>query len=312
MNYVKIVGLDLGRGYVKAVSNGSMITFPSVIKHETGCLNDRLDGVDGRFELDIDGVGQYTIGEDAVHISLSHGYSTDSKVDEIAQVLFWSALSKLFQHDKYVRVNVMLGVPHDMLSKPVLDEIKKTYLGKSKYIKNITTGFTQQIEINKISISSEAVAAGVHIYNQNPQLKKEHYGVATIGYRTTELAFFMPNFKYQPKMSKNIELGNIHFLSDIARNIGTKLNDRQLDIVENSKLSKEKDNYYSHTAPVVADAIKKEWKDYDDIMDIYVVGGTAIHLQPYLGSQFKFISNSQTVVSSGLFLLAQYHLTEGD
>lgn len=225
--------------------------------------------------------------------------SKDSKISETVRVLLASALSEVAIKDN---VKIMFGVTYKNYRKSVLKEISDTYKGKIFKVKDKITGSTKEVKIVEVGIFREGDAALLHalggqINNDKP------VGLASVGFRTTELSYFDKGFVFNDKRSTTIEFGNRTLLSRVqddlmARNITKDVN----EIDSSNDYDDEKKKVYKIGSENLAQRIEDMWINSSE-MDIYIAGGTALNLK--LDSEFNVLEDAQMATAKGLFRIAK-------
>ena len=305
MENIQKIGLDFGRGYVKAYSEENNIEHVAVFKSVIG---------EGR---DID-LSEYMNKESEKPIYIEYkneNYfigllaekesqvpvrnSRDSKTSHTVEVLFAAALSEIAVKDK---VDVMLGVPYKNYRKSVLKEVIETYKGKTIKVKNKISGSTKEAYINNISILREGDAALIHAIGGKINEDKP-VGLVSVGFRTTELSYFDKGFTFNDKMSNTIEFGNRTLLTTVQDSL--RNNDIMKDVNEidtSNDYDDLKAKAYLLGSENLAQRIEDIWINKSE-MDIYVAGGTSINLE--FDEEFKRVEDAQLATAKGLFEVAK-------
>lgn len=197
----------------------------------------------------------------------------------------------------------MLGVPNKLFNKKTLDEITSFYKGKEIKIFDKINDGTKDIKIQDILIFKEADSALIWEMEKNQIDNEKAFGMVTIGFRTTEFAFFDKNLRYVDKNSKTMELGNKTSLEYVARMLKEKGIIRELFEIDSS------DNYddlknkaYINLSEKIEQEIENLWVNLDE-MNIYIAGGTALNMK--FNENFKVVENPQMSTAKGLWLVGK-------
>lgn len=199
------IGMDLGRGYVKAYTEFNGIQKETMFKSMYS-EGRNLDFSEYEKPMFIEFENEeYFIGllAEKEGQTLSRN-SKDSKITLTARILLAAALSQVAISDK---VEIILGVPYKMFTKENLLNIKESYKGQTITVTDKINGGTKNILIKDISIFREADAALIWELRDIENFEKP-IGIASVGFRTTELSYFEKGFKFVDKKSKSIEQGN--------------------------------------------------------------------------------------------------------
>lgn len=295
---VQHIGVDVGRGYTKCFSKfeGEELTanFKSIIG--LGRKMDFSEYTDPIF-IEVDG-DEYFVGE----LAEKEGDNplqimTDDKTSDDIKILICAALSKVAQSE---HIKICLGVPNKMFKKSVLIGIEDKYKNKEFLIKDKISGTFKKVLIRDITIFREADAALLWHVNSHPGLQNGPVGMATVGFRTTELAYYDKGLKYNDKLSNTLEYGNKTSLDYVARTLKEKGIIRPLSEIDSSDLySEEKKKAYRILSSTIENAIESAWVNLSE-MAIFIAGGTALNLSV----SHELIDDPQMAVSKGLWLIA--------
>ena len=292
------IGLDIGRGYVKAYSKHEgkefKCNFKSIVSDGRSIYGkDYEDSI----YIEVDG-SEYFVGD----LAELEGYNPiqnliDSKVGGIVPVLVLAALNEVAVSEF---VSIALGVPNKSFKKSVLEEVENKYKNKTFKIKNKTTGATKQVTIKNITIFREADAALLWHVNNHPTLANGQIALVSIGFRTTEFCYYDKGLKYNEKMSDTRELGNKTALETVRR----KLNDvgpvHPLSVIDTSENYEDlKKQPYEMLSASIETEIENLWPNGSEVT-IFVAGGTALKLDlPH-----ELLDDPQMATSKGLFQVA--------
>ena len=300
---VQLIGLDIGRGYLKAYSVINNIIREAMFKSVIG--DGREDKVEYKNHPDpifisLEGM-DYFVGDLAEKESYSAiRNSQDSKVSHTVKVLLAAALEKIAVKDK---VKIMLGVPYKNYTMKTLKEVQDTYKGKTIVVKNKLTGTTKSILIEDVDIFREGDAALFHAI-QGKVNEDKPVGLVNVGFRTMEMSYFSPGFLFNDKLSTTVEYGNSTMLKIVKDRILSQYNvSKDVNEIDSST---DYDDFkrvaYSLGSEKVNQIVEEHWINKYE-MDLYLAGGTALHLNP--GDDFKRLEDSQMATAKGLFEVAK-------
>lgn len=303
MSETQIVALDLGRGYVKASLEGmegvKELKFRAMLK-EGYEVDMNADETRNHFSvqgLSAEADHEWFVGEYAAEQQAPGGYTTDSKIDASAQVLFMGALNALL--DKGSDIKVMLGVPKSMYNKKVLQEVQEMYLDKEILIHDKVLDKHKVVRVTGINIFTEANAAAMYLVKSNPDLEQQEFGIVNCGFRTTELAYYKPDLRYIEGLSGSIEYGNMDILENVKKKTKTKKDIQAIDLSTHFEL--ELAQAYKTGQNKLKTEVERTWRSQLADMRIYVCGGTAEHLSlPY-----ERIDAGQFTTVRGLMVVAK-------
>lgn len=293
----QIIGLDIGRGYVKGYSLYN--------DKEYSCLFKSVYG-DGRnisledykknpIYIELDG-NEYFVGDLSEKESMKCIRNAgDSKVSPVVRILISAALSKIAVSDS---VSLILGVPYKIFKKSTLKEVEKEYRDSTIVVKNKINNSVKTIKIENVNIFREADSAliyamGNRINENNP------VGMVNIGFRTTELSYFDKGFKFNDKLSTTIESGNQNALKIVQKrlvDIGITKSLPEIDTADDYPELKEL--AYKLTSDDTNEIIEETWNNLGE-MEIFVSGGTALNLK--LNAKYKVVDDSQMATAKGLY-----------
>ena len=208
---VQIIGLDIGRGYVKG--------YTEINEEKKECLFKSVIG-EGRniefslyknpimiqFENEDWFVGLLAEKESQTVIR----NSKDSKTTHTVKVLMAAALNELAIEDN---VKIMLGVPYKSFRRSVLNDVIEEYKGSVIEVKDKINGGTKKVKILDINIYREGDAA-LYWELRDKEINKA-VGLVSVGFRTTELSFFEKDLIFNDKKSDTIEFGNRSVMNNV-------------------------------------------------------------------------------------------------
>ena len=294
----QIIGLDIGRGYVKGYTE-----IKGLVKE---CLFKSIIG-EGR-NLDFSSYEspmminyndeEWFIGLLAEKESQTPiRNSKDSKVSNTVEVLMASALNELAVEDE---VKIMLGVPYKSFRKSVLNEVIENYKDKEFKIKDRIKGGCKTIKIVDISIFREGDSALYWKIRKNSTNDKP-IGLVSVGFRTTELSYFEKGLKFSDKKSDTLEFGNRSVMSNVKDKLLNQEIIKDINEIDTSDDYDEmKDKAYKIAAENIEQTIEDKWINLDE-MDIYIAGGTSLNMN--FDERFKIVEDSQMATAKGLWLV---------
>lgn len=302
MNRIKkktqIIGLDIGRGYVKGYTEVNGIAKECLFKSIIG-EGRELDFSEYDEPIMIEyGNEDWFIGLLAeIESQTPIRNSKDSKVSNTVQVLIAAALSKLAVED-YVKI--MLGVPYKSFRKSVLEEVIETYKGRSVKVKDKINGGYKDITIDDIMIARESDAA-LYWQVRNNERNDKPVGLVSIGFRSTEFSYFDKGLRFNDKKSDTIEFGNRSVMSNVKDKLMDKGIIKDLNEIDSSDdYDKLKEKAYAIASENIEQTIEDKWVNLDE-MDIYIAGGTSLNMK--FDNQFKIVDDPQMATAKGLWLM---------
>ena len=298
-NTVQIIGLDLGRGFVKGYTEFNEQKKECLFKSVVG-LGRSMDFSNFKkpIYVEVDG-DDYFCGD----LAEAEGdnptqNSKDDKTTLTARKLFNACLSELGLSNN---VKIMIGVPNKLFKKSVMQEIVDCYKNKVIFIKDKITGTTKSITILDIKIYRESDAALMWNMKGNMIMNKP-VGMITIGFRTIELSYFEKGLKFNDKKSKTIETGNKTVLEYVQRKLKDEFNIMKELFEIDSNLGdydKLKKIAYQNLEESTIQQVEQNWINLDE-MDIFIGGGTALNMK---FKDFKTIEDAQMATAKGLWLI---------
>lgn len=297
-NDIQIIGMDLGRGYVKAYSEFNNMKKQCLFKSVIG-LGRSLDFSNYENPIYIEVENEEFF---AGMLAEKEGYtptrnSRDSKITKTAEKLMYASLNEVAVSDE---VKIMMGVPYKLFKKSTLEEVTEKYKGKEIKIKDKIKGGYKNIKILDISIFREGDAALLWEVRNNSDNNKP-IGMISVGFRTTELSYFDKELKFNDKRSKTIEQGNRSALEYVQNVLESDNIIKDLNEIDSSTDYKElKDKAYKVLSERVAQDVEDNWINLDE-MDIYVAGGTALNMK--FDKNFKVVEKPQLSTAKGLYLV---------
>ena len=294
---VQIIGLDIGRGYVKG--------YTEINEEKKECLFKSVIG-EGRnieFSLYKDPIMIQFENEDWFIGLLAEKESQtvirnskDSKTTHTVKVLMAAALNELAIEDN---VKIMLGVPYKSFRRSVLNDVIEEYKGSVIEVKDKINGGTKKVKIVDINIYREGDAA-LYWELRDKEINKA-VGLVSVGFRTTELSFFEKDLVFNDKKSDTIEFGN----RSVMNNVKDKLLENGIikdinEIDTSNDYDEMKEKAYSIATENVEQQIEDKWINIDEI-DIYIAGGTSLNMD--FDKRFKRVKDAQSATAKGLWLV---------
>lgn len=302
---VQYIGMDIGRGYVKAYSEHMGEVYQTRFKSIVALgrdmdFNEDFDKMENQDKIYIEIEGKkFFCGKLAELEGFNPNQNErDDKTSPTVKRLVYAALNEVAVSSQ---VKIMLGVPHKLFKKEVLNAVIEAYKGKTIEIKNKITGTFKEVTIRDILIFREADAALMWHVRQYPTLKNGAVAMVNVGFRTTELCFYEKGLKYNDKKSNTLELGNKTALEYVERELSTSGTKRTLAEIDSSdEYDDLKENAYEMLSETIANRIEGAWINLNEVA-ICACGGTSQKLT--LG--YEVIDDPQMATSKGLYLVAK-------
>lgn len=302
---VQYIGMDIGRGYVKAYSEHMGEVYQTRFKSIVALgrdmdFNEDFNKMENQDKIYIEIEGKkFFCGKLAELEGFNPNQNErDDKTSPTVKRLIYAALNEVAVSSQ---VKIMLGVPHKLFKKEVLNAVIEAYKGKTIEIKNKITGTFKEVTIRDILIFREADAALMWHVRQYPTLKNGAVAMVNVGFRTTELCFYEKGLKYNDKKSNTLELGNKTALEYVERELSTSGTKRTLAEIDSSdEYDDLKENAYEMLSETIANRIEGAWINLNEVA-ICACGGTSQKLT--LG--YEVIDDPQMATSKGLYLVAK-------
>ncbi|WP_297429785.1 ParM/StbA family protein [Clostridium sp.] len=295
---IQLIGLDIGRGYVKAYSqyNGSEkeCLFKSVVSLGRTL---KFDDYKEPICLEVNG-NEYFAGMLA-EIEGENPIQNlkDDKTTNTAKKLLYAALNKIAVSEN---VKIMLGVPNKEFKKSNLEKIQSVYKDMEITIKDKVTGSYKNVTIKDISIFRESDAALMWHVRDLKKFEKSMCMV-TVGYRTTELAYYDRNMNFNDKLSDTKEFGNRTALSFVQNKLKEDGIIKELNTIDTSEDYDDlKEIAYNDLSENIEQLIEGTLVNLKEV-DIYIGGGTALNLK---FDDYEVIEDAQMITAKGLYLVA--------
>lgn len=297
------IGLDIGRGFVKAYSEVDGIVKQTIFKSIVGDGRN-IDLSEQKEPKYIEFEGQeYFIGLLAEKESDTPIRNVlDSKTSTTVRILMACALNEVVTKDK---VKIMLGVPNKIFRKTTLNDVIDTYKGKTIKVKDKVNGGTKEIEIADISILREGDAALYHALGGEVN-KDKPVGMVNVGFKTTEISYFEKGFIFNDKRSRTLDFGNSTLLSTVEKKLQEQNISKDINEIDSSN---DYDDLKSIANNIGSENLEQRINDIwlnTSEMDIYISGGTSKNLK--FNETYKLVDDAQMATAKGLFEVAQRRL----
>lgn len=323
-NYVSV---DLGYGYVKAISSstGKRIVFPSLvgIGHER-TVSSNIDGIHkqaddlNNIHILYDNKGEWFVGELAQQesTSVSRIFERERFEHDYTHILLNVAI-QLVTEGSSEPVYLSTGLPLDFYKSQAKD-FQRSIVGvqpKIEWKSGPLKGLKMQTVIEKALVFPQAVSAvyaalvnhdGKVIY---PQYMKEGRLIALIdvGFRTTDFVVVEMGqnnaFKPIARLSGTVDAGIVNLYDDIMTHFKTEADGadlqeryinrilRDYEISYRGKIIDFKGTIENSKKAIVAsivDRLKKVWKEEADLFDaIFLAGGGGELIEHYIQPHFN-------------------------
>lgn len=298
MKKAQIIGLDIGRGFVKGYTEINGIEKKCLFKSVIGEGRDidfskKEEPVYIEYNNEKWFVGK--LAEEESHTPVRN--SKDSKITNTVHILIAAALSEIAVEEN---VKIMLGVPYKSFKQSVLDEVVKEYKGKVIKVKDKINGGSKEIKIKDISIGRESDAA-LYWEVRNVTSFDKSIGMVNVGFRSTEFSYFDKGLIFNDKKSDTSEFGNRSVMSNVKAQLLEKGIIKELNEIDSSNDYDDiKKRVYAIATENIEQAIEDKWINLSE-MDIYISGGTSLNMD--FDKQFKKVEDPQMATSKGLYVM---------
>jgi plasmid segregation protein ParM len=305
------VGLDVGRGYVKAVNHDRQIAFPSVVSDgvQRHLKNDRFD-LD---ELDVKVNGRhYFVGSLAVRESRGAAANLAKTVNlGWLRVLAPVALACLGEATDY---NLVIGV---QIADYTPENRRSIEVGLAGQYTVELSGRAVTFSIRRVTVFAQGAGAlwgqllnlaGL-VYRND--LAQKNLACIDVGYRDVNLCA-MQKLKYIDSQSDSRPIGANIAHAEAARILGRQRGvDLTIEQVEDWLREHPEDEgmvepAYAHWATQIAEWVKQKLPN-PAMYTLFLAGGGSIRLQAYLRVHFPhavLVPDAQHANASGFFKLA--------
>lgn len=296
----QVIGLDIGRGYVKVFTKYGGKEYYSVFNSVYGNGRPGIDYTawDDAIALDVD-KNLFFFGKLAIKECLNKSTNIkDEKTTEISEKLLIAALNQV---GKTKNIKIMMGVPNRLFNKRTRGEIIEKYKGKTYKFKDNISGENKEFYIADIDIMRESDAA--LLYLQRGTINLKPIGLITVGYRTTELTFFDPKFRFIDRNSTSIPAGQ----KDVNEEVRRKLEKERIykdgaEIDISSDYDDKKELGYRMIENKIEEELDGLWTNLGEMEKIFVCGGTSLNLE-FDDKLFTKVEDPQLCTAKGLHLL---------
>ena len=336
MSEVETIAVDVGYGFVKAVSsNGNKVLFPSVVGsgRDRGLANfiEQNEGGENGLDLSeihikIDGK-HYYVGEMALKNSsdATRIFERERYNHEYSKILMNVAI-QLVTKPSTKEVTLFTGLPLDYFRTQHKD-FKAKLLEESpviEWINGLNNVQSRKISISDVGVFPQGMSAvwstlmnhEGKTFKSDVMEKGNQIGIIDIGFRTTDICVvemkgegaFTPLLQF----SETVDQGVVNLYENIKiayqnKTGGSDLSESKIDrILERQSityrgqkidLSNEVEQSYKAVVNSIIDRINKLWKEEGDTFDyIFVVGGGGSLFLDHLQSHFNH--RLETIVSS--------------
>lgn len=317
----RLIGLDVGYGFVKVTDGKTGYSFPSVVgeghnKPTFNVLSDELSVVDD-MKIGID-EELYFVGKSAIrHSKFAHrDLSYTRAISDDLETLFFSALSP-FCKETISRFRVITGLPVERMH--LAPDLAKRVRGE-RMVTLYIEGEPHEVKITVDAVEVVPQPLGTYwsthldSLGQIAESMEGRTGIIDVGFRTTDLAA-IEDSEYIPEKSKTVPLGLVTAYSDIASYLATtyglEKESYDLDNIvvrgkinvagETIDISKVINDAFQKLAVNILVTVNSNWKttDYDRLL-LSGGGGQSVstYVLPEL-SQARLINEPITANSRG-------------
>lgn len=300
----RIVGLDLGNGFIKVCSSTIEDHFPSVYSmQEPGVSFEGLAATDD-LVIEIPNEGCYAVGTCAPKLgNISQRTLDISRVTgKDYRILFAAALATACRRSG--EIAPVLSLPIAWYDKR--DQVRKSLAGEWR-IKVNGTWFTYVVPLNSIRLIPEGFGSicSLVLNRRGEVMSDEIYnmqvGVVDVGTKTADMLRFS-NLEFMSARSDGIEMGLYQIYSLMSRYArssgirsltieeldsflqGNPLYDGPTNIAEQAEVWKIQ--ALEQAANSIAGKIRSMWQGGKEVQRLLLTGGGGQHLYPYLMQHF--------------------------
>lgn len=327
MSRIEFVSVDVGYGYVKALSsNGNKVLFPSVVgSGRERSLANFLERSNSSNDMDLSELHikvdrkHYYVGEMALRNSndATRVFDRERYNHEYSKILMNVAI-QLVTSPETKEVLLFTGLPLDYY-RTQHKEFKEKLLEDTSSIEWISgfknEGETRKINIREVGVFPQGMSAvwATLMNHDGKTFKKDlmeegnQIGIIDIGFRTTDICVvemkegggFSPLLQF----SETIDQGVVNLYenikiayqnktggSDLSENKINRILKRKSITYQGKKIDLSKEVAQAHKAVVnsITDRINKLWKEEADTFDyIFCVGGGGTLFLDYLQENFN-------------------------
>ncbi|MCR4430952.1 MAG: ParM/StbA family protein [Tepidanaerobacteraceae bacterium] len=225
----RLIGIDVGYGFVKVTDGEAGYSFPSVVGegHTRPTFNTGADRFSTIDHLKV-GMGKkiYFVGKAAIKHSrfVYRDLSYNRSAGEDFEILFFSALS-FFADAAYNEFNVVTGLPVERMH--MADSLAKRVKGE-RSIALFVEGGSREIRLNvkEVEIVPQPLGTYWSLFSGPMGLDaaapaEGRIGIVDIGFRTTDLAA-LEDSEFIPEKSKSLTVGLATAYSEIGLSIAAR------------------------------------------------------------------------------------------
>lgn len=281
----KILGLDNG---FKATKTSKKISICSTIEK-------RVDDINEVLQVKI-GDDNYVVGEpDGVYIADADKLKTEENKENL-KVCTLTAIGLSYPTETFIEVNLIVGLPVGFFTKQK-EEFKKMMESISEKVYINKLGIEQTIQVKKALVFPQSAGLIFKKAQESDRIKKETSLVIDVGGGTWDVSQF-DGLKLVKKATYQNGMLILH--SQIAQELNSKhytkfktsniydLIIRGFFTVEGEKKSmSEVDHLINDHVSEAAINIKRDF-DVNNVDNIYLIGGGAVEVKPFLD---KYINN---------------------
>lgn len=283
------IGLDIGRGNVKAITMDKKVKFES---YAGKARELDFENKNDKYIIDINGEKYFT-GELAKREGMARGFQKNKLDYERTLPL---ALTGLYLATGSELNNIVIGLPISDY-KTQREELESFLKGSYE----VAIDQKRVIRINNVKAFPEGAGAYFNLVlnNQgkvvNTELATSKVGIVDIGYKTTNIVVF-ENMKYIDRLSVSLPYG-VHQAFNMIYKRLSRTEDITPEQAENITTGIE----FEQLANRIKNEINKFWGN--TLFKIYLVGGGSYLLKRYF--DFEAISNAEFANAEGYFKIAQ-------
>lgn len=295
----QVIGLDIGRGYVKGwtIVDDKVVycIFRSVYSLGRNTIDFTM--YDEPILINYEGI-DYFVGDIAVRENRNYiSNQSDEKDTKTVEILIAAALSKLAVCDN---VKIVLGVPYrNYLINTEQKNVAK-YKGKEFKITDVLNQKTSVITVKDIILYREADAALLAAVEDHG-LTGKPFGMITIGARTTELAYFNADMTFNDYMSDTIEFGSTTILKDLNDQLQAGGLIKNVVELDNEFYREKNKHLYAFGLERLNQILTGYWLNMSE-MDIFIAGGTCEDFDLENTNYIK-VQQPQLATAKGLYLV---------
>ncbi|MHB1418252.1 MAG: ParM/StbA family protein [Bacillota bacterium] len=331
-----IISIDLGYGYTKGINTeGKSIVIPSVVgpgrdRSMVDNLGGEKHGMDN-LHVVVNGE-EYFVGSLAEEENLGASRTLDvDKISHINTKVLLSIVAALLMPKSTPEIHLTTGLPFaDYVNQRKSFEAYLKFFNTDVEFKGgPLQGKRRHIRFDQVSIYPQAAGA-IYSLMDNEMVRAitktgKMVSVVDIGYKTTDFVTFQSGstFKYKTDLSDTINVGmnEMNRLASLAfhKKTGRRINTLQADEIIKNRIitfagqewdfTQEIEYAYETVARNIIDRVRQIWGDQSDfIQTVFIAGGGAIALGPYLRSlhhNLQVAPDAQTANAKGFFLVTK-------